>query len=104
MAKFLPKRAIFAAAMPTISWFYGISIRMFFNDHAPPHFHAFYGKYEAKILIETGEIMGGHLPTKQARLVRLWTLMYKARLDEDSRLVRADLQPERIPGLNDHEN
>jgi len=29
--------------MPTISWFYGISIRMYFNDHAPPHFHAIIG-------------------------------------------------------------
>jgi hypothetical protein len=29
--------------MPTISVFYGISIRMFFNDHAPPHFHALCG-------------------------------------------------------------
>jgi hypothetical protein len=25
--------------MPTISAFYGILIRMFYNDHAPPHFH-----------------------------------------------------------------
>jgi len=30
--------------MPTISWFYGIAIRMFYNDHAPPHFHAFLWK------------------------------------------------------------
>jgi len=26
--------------MPTISIFYGIIIRMFFEEHAPPHFHA----------------------------------------------------------------
>jgi len=26
--------------MPTISVFYGIVIQMFWNDHAPPHFHA----------------------------------------------------------------
>lgn len=25
--------------MPTISTFYGILIQMFWNDHAPPHFH-----------------------------------------------------------------
>ena len=30
--------------MPTISLFYGISIRLFYNDHAPPHFHAVYGE------------------------------------------------------------
>ncbi len=25
--------------MPTISSFYGILIRMYFNDHEPAHFH-----------------------------------------------------------------
>lgn len=30
--------------MPTISTFYGIIIRMFFDEHAPPHFHAQYGE------------------------------------------------------------
>ena len=25
--------------MPTLSFFYGILIQMFWNDHAPPHFH-----------------------------------------------------------------
>jgi Domain of unknown function (DUF4160) len=31
--------------MPTISMFYGILIKMFFDDHAPPHFHAEYRDY-----------------------------------------------------------
>jgi hypothetical protein len=30
------------APVPTISRFYGIVIRMYFSDHAPPHFHAVY--------------------------------------------------------------
>jgi hypothetical protein len=38
--------------MPTISKFYGILIRMFFNDHAPPHFHAEYGEFKAIVNIE----------------------------------------------------
>ena len=29
--------------MPEISRFYGIVIKMFFDDHNPPHFHAEYG-------------------------------------------------------------
>lgn len=29
--------------MPEISRFYGIVIKMFFDDHQPPHFHALYG-------------------------------------------------------------
>jgi len=39
--------------MPTISTFYSILIRMFFNDHAPPHFHARYREFEATINIDT---------------------------------------------------
>jgi hypothetical protein len=29
-----------ALVMPTIAYFYGIAIRMFFADHPPPHFFA----------------------------------------------------------------
>jgi hypothetical protein len=35
--------------MPRISSFYGITILMFFGDHHPPHFHARYGEYSARI-------------------------------------------------------
>lgn len=45
--------------MPTISTFFGILIRMYFNDHAPPHFHAVYGEHEAVIAIETLLILEG---------------------------------------------
>ena len=30
--------------MPRISHFYGISIYMYYANHAPPHLHAFYGR------------------------------------------------------------
>ena len=39
--------------MPEISRFYGIVIKMFFDDHAPPHFHAQYSGQEALIDIRT---------------------------------------------------
>ena len=38
--------------MPELSRFYGIIIRMYFDDHAPPHFHAAYGGEEAVVGIE----------------------------------------------------
>ncbi|MDE3045997.1 MAG: DUF4160 domain-containing protein [Verrucomicrobiota bacterium] len=34
--------------MPTICTFYGILIQMFWNDHAPPHFHALYTQRDSK--------------------------------------------------------
>jgi hypothetical protein len=35
--------------MPELSRFLGIVIAMYYRDHAPPHFHAIYGDYEATI-------------------------------------------------------
>lgn len=50
--------------MPTISMFYGIIIRMYCapNEHAPSHFHAFYGDYKAVIDINSCELIEGELP------------------------------------------
>jgi hypothetical protein len=50
--------------MPRISVFYGIVVTMYSSDHAPPHFHARYGEYEAQIAIDTGEPLAGGLPIR----------------------------------------
>jgi len=45
--------------MPEISRYFGIVIRMYFRDHVPPHFHAAYGRMEAKVfalVVEWGRI------------------------------------------------
>jgi hypothetical protein len=48
--------------MPTISFFYGLVIRMYFNDHAPPHFHAEYAEFKATIDIHSLTLETGKLP------------------------------------------
>ncbi len=50
--------------MPEISRFLGIVIRMYFNDHSPPHFHVEYNEFEASVVIETLGILEGRLPAK----------------------------------------
>jgi Domain of unknown function (DUF4160) len=52
--------------MPEISSFFGIIIRMYFNDHVPPHFHAHYGEHQAEITIETFEILKGKIAQSRA--------------------------------------
>ena len=37
--------------MPTISMFYGIVIQMFWDVHAPTHFHTSYAEYKATVNI-----------------------------------------------------
>ena len=63
--------------MPTISAFYGILIRMFFNDHAPPHLHARYGEFEATIDINSLEVLQGGLPDRAFRIVQEWAMIHK---------------------------
>ena len=85
--------------MPTISAFYGILIRMFFNDHPLPHFHARYGEFEATLAIETLEIIEGELPNRALILVREWAMIHREELREDWRLCRANALPEKIDPL-----
>lgn len=85
--------------MPTISAFYGILVRMFYNDHPPPHFHVRYGEFEATVDIETLEIIEGELPTRAFHLVREWAMMHREELMEDWRLCRENRVPARIEPL-----
>ncbi len=58
--------------MPRISLFYGISIYMYYGDHAPPHLHAIYSEHESTVDIRTGSVISGHFPRRAARLVEEW--------------------------------
>ncbi len=64
--------------MPVLSRFYGLVIRMYFQqaEHNPPHIHALYGEDVAAIDIQTGEVMEGHLPPKALGLVQEWTAIH----------------------------
>jgi hypothetical protein len=85
--------------MPTICIFYGIVIQMFWNDHAPPHFHALYGEFEALIDIRTLEIMNGELPRRALALVLEWAQEHRAELLEDWELCTRLQTPNRIDPL-----
>jgi len=85
--------------MPTISAFYGILIRMFFNDHAPPHFHALYGEFQATIDIESLDVLEGELPKRALRLVIEWAELNRRELLEDWELCRQMQQPYKIDPL-----
>ena len=86
--------------MPTIAWFYGIAIRMYFRDHPPPHFEAIYAEHQANVSIETGDVIEGHLPRQAARLVKEWTLAKQCELMANWGRARANLPLERIAGLD----
>ena len=69
--------------MPTISMFYGIIIRMYFDDHPTPHFHAYSGDEEASISIDTLEVVEGKLSRRALALVLEWASEHRAELREN---------------------
>jgi Domain of unknown function (DUF4160) len=66
--------------VPELSRFYGIVIRMFFDDHAPPHFHAEYGSAEALVDIRTLAFLRGDLPPRARGLVAEWAALHQNEL------------------------
>jgi Domain of unknown function (DUF4160) len=85
--------------MPTISTFYGILIKMFFNDHVPAHFHAEYAEFKATIDIEKLKILEGQLPRRALELVLDWAELHKNELIEDWSLCQMKQQPKKIEPL-----
>lgn len=85
--------------MPTVSIFYGIIIRMFFDEHAPPHFHAEYAEFKATVNIHELTIQAGYLPRRAQELVLDWAELHQAELLADWELCRQHQQPTPIEPL-----
>ena len=68
--------------MPVLSRFYGIVIRMYFQqaEHNPPHIHAVYGEDVAALDIRTGGVLEGKLPPKALALVSEWLALHREEL------------------------
>jgi len=72
---------------------------MFWLDHAPPHFHALYGEFEALIDIRTLEIRGGRLPQRALALVLEWATLHRNELLEDWELCESKQMLRKIEPL-----
>ena len=66
--------------MPEISRFFGIVIKMYFDEHPPPHFHAEYGDYKAVVDIHGLVVVGGFLPPRVLGLVVEWAAQHRGEL------------------------
>ena len=69
--------------MPTISTFMGITINMYFDDHAPPHFHARAAEHNAKVRIDVLEVIDSNLRRPELRLVLAWAEMHAEELNSN---------------------
>ena len=81
--------------MPEISRFYGIIIRMFYNEHNPPHFHAEYGEYKITVELER-EMVKGKMPKRALKLIFEWMELHKDELYGNWERCQSQDVPHRI--------
>jgi len=72
--------------MPIICKFFGITIFMFWKEHAPPHFHAKYGDDEMVVEIKSGKTTG-YMPSRATKLIQEWRKLHKMELSKDWKLA-----------------
>ena len=85
--------------MPYLSMFFGIIIRMFYNDHPPPHFHAEY-QGQRGIFDFDGNLQQGNFRSRTAqRLIKEWSSLHRAELEENWDNMREGKSFTRIPPL-----
>jgi hypothetical protein len=72
---------------------------MYFQDHAPPHFHAFYGGDEALIDIQTLVVLRGLMRQRALNLVLEWAQAHQNELMQDWTLCQNSQPPNKIAPL-----
>ena len=85
--------------MPEVSRFFGIVIRMFWDDHNPPHFHAFYGDELALVDMTTLSVFAGRLPPRALGLVVEWATLHQKELLDAWRMAQAQQPMPKIEPL-----
>ena len=85
--------------MPTISVFFGIVIKMFYDDHNPPHFHAEH-QGEKAVFDFRGNILRGDISSRTAvRLIREWIDLHQPELEANWIEMQAGREFSRIEPL-----
>jgi hypothetical protein len=85
--------------MPEISRFFGIIIRMYFDDHEPPHFHAIYGEAEAQIAIDPIHIIHGQLPSRALSMVLEWAALHQHELADNWQRLHTSQPTQKVAPL-----
>jgi len=62
---------------------------MCFDDHGPPHFHAYNENHGVLIEIDTMKTLSRHLPRRALALVLEWAAIHREELVENWRLSEA---------------
>jgi hypothetical protein len=85
--------------MPRIASFDGLVMKIYFNDHPPPHIHVYAGRIHhpgvkaARLSIDTGEMIAGTLPAAKTATAKRWCQEHRGALLVDWQRARLRLHP-----------
>ena len=60
---------------------------MYYEDHAQPHFHAYYDEFVIVININDGNVLEGKFPRRQLKLLMEWYKIHRGELMENWQLA-----------------
>ena len=86
--------------MPEICRFFGIIIRMYYDDHDPPHLHVEYQGNKAVVDFEGNVFRGGIGSRTALGLVRQWIDLHLDELQADWALARSGRGMNKIAPLD----
>lgn len=69
--------------MPTIARFGNILVRMFADDHHPPHFHIVTRDHEALVRLSDLVVIAGSMDRRSLDLVMEWAAANRENLDNE---------------------
>jgi len=85
--------------LPIISVFFGIVVRMFYQEHEPPHFHVEHQGQTGTFDFE-GRLLVGSIRSRTAqRLIAEWALAHRGELEANWTRIKAGCPLERIEPL-----
>jgi len=86
--------------VPIISTFFGIVIRMYYQEHGIAHFHAEYQGQQATFTFD-GNVLAGGLRSRTANnLIREWAVSHRVALEFNWKRVQNGEPLERIEPLD----
>jgi hypothetical protein len=86
--------------VPELSRFFGIIVRMYYDDHNPPHVHVEH-QGEKVLLDFHGNVLRGEWKSRTAlKLAREWIDLHVGELEQNWAFVRAGRETKKIEPLN----